>query len=106
MWFLIWTVLVVGALGALVAVVWNLWPKVKALFAALEVASNQLDRLAHRIDELTAEPHPEPRPVTAFGDIEAAKAHIEERNVARALRRAARQLRHQQQFDRWRAFNS
>lgn len=105
MWFWIWTALVIGAIAALVAVMWSLWPKAKALYAAVETAGNQLDRLADRIAELDAEPRPQPRPVTAFGDIDSARAHLQERDVVRTLRRAARQLRHQERFEVWRTFN-
>jgi hypothetical protein len=53
-WVLVWTVLVLGALGVLALIGRRLWGQTKALTAELRVATDRLAEVSDRLSELEA----------------------------------------------------
>lgn len=106
LWFILWTVLVLGTgLGAY-RLGLSLWRKVQDLAAAAAEASDALGRLADQVDALTeAADRSDPVRAQLFEDRHVLREQLAGLRRAAAGRRAVRQLRHQETYARWRAYS-
>ena len=108
MWFIIWSVLVVGTLAGAFFLGRDLWRKAKALLAQMAEASVVMERFAQRTDEVTAALQasaPSTAP-TLFDDPELLHERVEQLRAERAERRVHRTTRDKVTWDRWRRFNA
>lgn len=103
-WGLVWAVLVLATLVGAAFLARSLWRKGlalgRAVGAAGEAAAEATDRGAGRAERL-AELHPVPAPALAT-DPAALRARLAAVRQERAGRRAARDVRHLQTYERWR----
>ncbi|MHA7132989.1 hypothetical protein [Oerskovia turbata] len=108
MWFIVWSVLVVGTLVGAFFLGRDLWRKARALFAQMSESALVMDRFAQRTDELTAAvaaAQPSTAP-TLFDDPVVLGERVQVLREERAERRARRRVRHTATWDRWRRFNA
>ena len=106
LWFIVWTVLVVGALVGAFFLLRHVYRQGRDLLHELERAADVLAQVTDRAEELAAAAaalNP-PAPVD-LGDPAPARARRHEALLATARRRAARAERHERTYARWRAFS-
>lgn len=104
LWFSVWTLLVVGTLVGAFFLLRRLYRSGKALVVELGRASEVLAAVADRADELAATLGTTPAPVDLH-DVESARARHALTRAATQARRAARAVRHEAAYRRWRAFS-
>ncbi|GAA2247756.1 hypothetical protein GCM10010401_21950 [Rarobacter faecitabidus] len=102
MWFWIWLALVVAALAFMVGVLWWLWQRGRHLAEVMGEASSVL---GEAFDQDFADEFTTARPVTALGDVQAAREYREERRAAKFARRRAKFDRHRERWRSWLRFN-
>ncbi|SRR5690554_1601785 len=103
MWFVIWTVLVLGALGFFAYLGWRLWRRsVRPLLQELGNAAQVTGELAEKVAVLQ-EAQPEPR-VTPdlFASESQREAFAQTRHDIRARRRSRADARRERAYARWR----
>ncbi len=102
-WFIVWSVLVVGALVGGFFLLRHVYRSAKALLGALEELSDVLDRLDQQVAALGATVGTTPAPVELADDGPARARVLAARRVrvARSVRRAER---HEATYRRWWAF--
>ncbi len=100
-WFWIWTVLIVASLAGAVLLVRVLWGKLRTTGRAM----TRLADVATLGETATGPVWRQPRPVTAFGDLAAARDYRDERELARFARRGRRLARNRLRWEQWRHFN-
>ncbi|SNS39477.1 hypothetical protein SAMN06309944_0077 [Micrococcales bacterium KH10] len=101
MWWWIWVTLVVASLaGYVVLGIW-LWRRGANLIKTADDCLAVFDRL----DQVDPNIGTRPRPVTALGDIAAAREYREERRRAKYARRDAKYDRHRIRWQQWSTFN-
>jgi hypothetical protein len=108
MWFIVWSVLVVGTLVGAFFLGRDLWRKARALLAQMSESAQVMDRFAQRADELTAvaaAAQPSTAP-TLFDDPVVLHERVEELRAQRAARKVERRARNTATWDRWRRFNA
>lgn len=105
LWFTVWTVLAVVAVGALFLAGRQAWRSGTALLDELGRAGDVLARLEERAEELAAEAPLHPVAAVDLGDTDAARVRLAAARLARDRRRAARAARHEATYARWRAFS-
>lgn len=104
LWFSVWTLLVVGTLVGAFFLLRRLYRSGRALAVELSRASEVLAHVAERAQELAEAGTTTPAPVD-LSDVEAARARHRLTRAAGEPRRAARALRHEAAYRRWRAFS-
>ncbi|MFI2752021.1 hypothetical protein ACGIF2_01125 [Cellulomonas sp. P22] len=106
LWFIVWTVLVVGTLVGAFFLGRDLWRKATALLAELGRAADVLGQLADRAAELSAAaaagPALRPQVFDDPAEHHEELARLRRERAERAVRRAAR---HEQTYARWRAYS-
>jgi hypothetical protein len=108
MWFIVWSVLVVGTLVGAFFLGRDLWRSAKALFAQMAESAQVMDRFAQRTDELSAQvaaAQPSTAP-TLFDDPVVLHERVQVLRAERAERRGRRRARNAATWDRWRRFNA
>ena len=105
LWFSVWFVLVLGAIGGGFLLGRSLWRKGKALLAELARAGEVAGTFADRTDELTAAAQTVPPTHDLFTDPAVPRARRTELREARAVRREARRERHAATARGWRAIS-
>lgn len=104
LWFIVWTLLVVGAGVVLFRLGRDLWRRATRFGAEAERAAQVLDRLAEQIEAAEAASRlTVPAPVE-LEDTGPAQARLALARAAKERRRQAREVRHQAAYARWRAF--
>ncbi|RXR24855.1 hypothetical protein EQW78_06980 [Oerskovia turbata] len=108
MWFIVWSVLVVGTLVGAFFLGRDLWRKARALLSQMSESALVMDRFAQRTDEVTAALAASQASTapTLFDDPVLLHERVEELRAQRAERRAQRRTRNQVTWDRWRRFNA
>lgn len=117
-WFWIWTFLVLATLGLAFLLLRDLWRKARALLDELGKASEVLEQLTLRTEELTEALEKvqaaREEAKTQFPDVVGARANMAEVRRARRRKKAARKREHgakrrtwrdiaiDPRFDRWR----
>lgn len=103
LWFTVWTVLVLATLAGGAWLARDLWRKARALLDELHRAADLVGRLADQADALTAAAAAAPVTHDVLTDPEVHREHLARLRTERAQRRAARALRHEATWSRWRA---
>lgn len=105
LWFVVWTVLVVGTLVGAFFLGRNLWRKAAVLVTETGRAAAALGRLGDATAK-AADPDSDP-PLRAqlFDDRAALRSRVDELRAARRERAERRAERHVATFARWRAFS-
>lgn len=106
LWFIVWTVLVVGTLVGAFFLGRDLWRKAMALLGELGRAADVLGQLADRAAELSAEASAAPpvRP-QLFDDPAQHRDELARLHREREMRAVRRAERHEQTYGRWRAYS-
>lgn len=103
LWFSVWALLVLGTLTGAFFLLRNVYRSARALLAEIERATEVLERLTERVEELSVEgTGAAPAPVDLL-DPEPARARLADARARRMLRRVRRSERHEAAFRRWEA---
>lgn len=106
LWFIVWTLLVLGTLAGAFVLGRSLWRKVQELGAAAAEASDVLGRLADQADALAdVAGQREPARAQLFDDTHVLRERLAELRREAAGRRTVRRLQHQETYARWRAYS-
>ena len=105
LWFIVWTVLVVGTLVGAFFLLRSLYRSARALIAEGGHAGEVLGKAADRAAELEAAQSAWTPPPVVLDDPEPARARRVLTAAATARRRAARRARPEASYERWRAFS-
>lgn len=105
-WFVVWTVLVLGALVVVGVLLRRLWRQAVALGRQLAEASEVLARLAEQVEALQAANQRDPglTAPTVFADTDELRARLAALRDAADGRRAARAERAARTVAGWRAY--
>lgn len=105
LWFIVWTLLVLGALATFGLLLLDLWRRAKAFAHEAGRASDALGALQERVAELEETlPLTTPAPVE-LQDPGPARDRRALAAVATERRRRARVLRHEAAYRRWRSYS-
>lgn len=104
LWFSVWTVLVLAALGGAFLLGRSLWRSGVALAHELARAAEVTAQLADRVEELQAAAGARDTGPTLFADRAVLRARLDALREAAAGRRAAREARHMTTRLRWQAY--
>ncbi|WP_029287275.1 hypothetical protein [Cellulomonas sp. HZM] len=103
-WFLVWTVLVLGACAFLFWVGRRLWRQAVALGRALGTAADVASRLADQVDELQRVAERPSTGPTLLADPDELRERVRELRAAAGDRRAERAERNAATARSWRAY--
>jgi hypothetical protein len=103
-WFVVWAVLVIGALVFVALLLRRLWFQAVELGRQLAVASDVAARLADQVEALQAAAEREPTSATLFDDPDVARARVAALREAARGRRAERAERTARTAAGWRSY--
>jgi hypothetical protein len=103
-WFVVWALLVIGALVFVALLLRKLWFQAVELGRQLAVASDVAVRLADQVEALQAAAEREPTRATLFDDPDVMRARIAELREAARGRRAERAERTARAAAGWRSY--
>jgi len=105
-WFVVWTVLVLGAAVVLFLLLRRLWRQAVALGRELSAASLVAARLAEQVDALQAAADRDPSRTdpTVFAELDVLRQRLAELREAKGARAAARLERARRTQQSWRAY--